>query len=95
MYIYWVDQKVQSGFFVRYYTPTHLAIIPGVGGKEKTKLLVTMTIYYRCREYKLLRDYLSGIYGRKGKLKTYSRKLSVLRVETQLPNKGKVENKTD
>lgn len=54
-----------------------------------------MTIYYRCREYKLLRNYLSGIYGRKGKLKTYTRKLSVLRVETQLPNKGKVENKTD
>ena len=95
MYIYWVDQKVQSGFLVRYYIPTHLPIIPGVGGKEKTKLLVTMTIYYRCREYKLLNNYLSGIYGRKGKLKTYMRKLSVLGVETQLPNKGKVENKTD
>ena len=54
-----------------------------------------MTIYYRCREYKLLNNYLSGIYGRKGKLKTYMRKLSVLGVETQLPNKGKVENKTD
>ena len=50
MYIYWADQKVQSGFLVRYYIPTHLPIIPGVGGKEKTKLLVTMTIYYRCRD---------------------------------------------
>lgn len=54
-----------------------------------------MTIYYRCREYKLLHDHLSGIYGRKRKLKTYRRKLSVLGVETQLPNKGKIENKTD